>query len=83
MEGNPHNHVHVNADAAVIAAGCFWGVEHMFKQAFEGKGMYQIRVGYVGGEIKEPSYDAVCTGSTGRECSLQKTLYKALLTWFS
>lgn len=52
---------------ATIAAGCFWGVEHMYRKAFADKGLIDARVGYIGGDTKNPSYRAVCTGSTGRE----------------
>jgi peptide-methionine (S)-S-oxide reductase len=56
-----------NAQKATVAAGCFWGVEHIFRKHFEGKGLYDARVGYIGGDTANPSYRAVCSGSTGRE----------------
>lgn len=52
---------------ATIAAGCFWGVEHMFRHEYMGNGLYDTRVGYVGGYTQNPSYKAVCTGRTGRK----------------
>lgn len=55
------------AQKATVAAGCFWGVEHIYRKHFEGKGLYDARVGYIGGDAKNPSYRAVCSGSTGRE----------------
>lgn len=57
------------AHRATVAAGCFWGVEHIFRQHFDGKGLYDARVGYIGGDTKNPSYRAVCTGETGRTFS--------------
>src|SRR2546421_3847536 len=54
------------AQKATVAAGCFWGVEHMYRKAFEGKGLYDARVGYIGGDTKSPSYRSVCRGNTGR-----------------
>ena len=53
-----------------VAAGCFWGVEHLFRQHFDGKGLLDARVGYIGGDLKSPSYRAVCSGGTGRKCCL-------------
>jgi peptide-methionine (S)-S-oxide reductase len=55
------------AQRATIAAGCFWGVEHMYRRQFGGKGLYDARVGYIGGDTSNPSYRLVCSGTTGRE----------------
>lgn len=55
------------AHKATVAAGCFWGVEHIYRKHFDGKGLYDARVGYIGGDVKNPSYRAVCSGATGRE----------------
>jgi peptide-methionine (S)-S-oxide reductase len=52
---------------ATVAAGCFWGVEHMYRHAFDGKGLLDAKVGYIGGDSKNPSYRAVCSGRTGRK----------------
>lgn len=56
-------------EKCTVAAGCFWGVEHLFRKQFAGKGLVDARVGYIGGDTNNPSYRAVCTGRTGRECS--------------
>ena len=55
------------AQKCTIAAGCFWGVEHMYRKDFGNKGLLDARVGYIGGDSKSPSYRAVCSGTTGRE----------------
>lgn len=55
------------AQKATVAAGCFWGVEHIYRKHFDGKGLIDARVGYIGGDAKNPSYRSVCTGNTGRE----------------
>jgi peptide-methionine (S)-S-oxide reductase len=56
------------AAKATVAAGCFWGVEHMYRKEFQGKGLYDARVGYIGGDAKNPNYRLVCSGRTGRTC---------------
>lgn len=47
---------------AVLAAGCFWGVEATLQDA---AGVLRTRVGYCGGHLANPSYQAVCRGDSG------------------
>lgn len=47
---------------ATFGAGCFWGVETAFREV---KGVISTVVGYMGGDLDNPSYQDVCTGTTG------------------
>ncbi|KAK4982836.1 Peptide methionine sulfoxide reductase [Elasticomyces elasticus] len=73
---------------ATVAAGCFWGVEHMYRKAFDGKGLLDARVGYIGGDSQNPSYRAVCSGRTGHAEALQvvydpsQVTYRQLMEFF-
>lgn len=51
-----------NHAKAIFAAGCFWGVEYHFQRA---KGVISVKSGYTGGHVINPSYEQVCSGSTG------------------
>lgn len=47
---------------AIIAGGCFWGIEHAMKQH---PGVIKAESGYIGGHTIWPQYSDVCTGTTG------------------
>lgn len=64
---NAARNIPEGAEKAALAAGCFWGVEHLFRRKFgDGKGLLDAKVGYTGGDTESPSYRGVCTGNTGR-----------------
>ncbi|PCJ49244.1 MAG: peptide-methionine (S)-S-oxide reductase [Gammaproteobacteria bacterium] len=46
----------------LIGMGCFWGAERCFWKL---AGVYRTSVGYAGGDTTVPTYEAVCTGTTG------------------
>lgn len=67
-----------SAEQATLAAGCFWGVEHLFRKQFgNGKGLLDAKVGYCGGSTSSPSYRAVCGGDTGREFTHPSPLFSS------
>jgi len=74
-----------NYEKAAFAAGCFWGVEAAFWQI---KGVISTQVGYTGGNMKNPSYEDVCTDDTGHAEAVEitfdpnKVSYEKLLDVF-
>ena len=49
-------------ESATLGGGCFWCLEAVFEQL---KGVYSVESGYAGGNVTNPSYELVCTGTTG------------------
>lgn len=52
----------LDTEEAIVAGGCFWGVEHFLKQT---PGVVRVESGYTGGRLAGPNYDQVCGGNTG------------------
>jgi len=57
-------------ELATLAAGCFWCVEAVFLDL---KGVEKVVSGYSGGFVDKPSYDEVCSGTTGHAEVIQVT----------
>ncbi|KAK4514714.1 40S ribosomal protein S20 [Mucor velutinosus] len=51
-------------EKATFGAGCFWGTEHIFNKHFKNAGIISTKVGFMGGELDNPSYKQVKTGTT-------------------
>ena len=49
-------------EAIILGAGCFWCTEAVFQQI---PGVVSVTSGYIGGTVKNPTYEQVCTGATG------------------
>lgn len=72
-------------ETAIFAGGCFWGVEYMMKKQ---PGVLSVESGYIGGKTSNPTYEQVCSKTTGHAEAVRivfdplKVSYEALAKLF-
>jgi peptide-methionine (S)-S-oxide reductase len=65
-------------ECATLGGGCFWCLEAVFEQM---RGVERVESGYAGGATPHPSYEAVCTGTTGHAEVVQLTFDPAVVSY--
>lgn len=75
----------IDTEEAILAGGCFWGVDYYLKRI---PGVLKVETGYTGGTRINPSYQEICAGDTGHYEAVRviydtrKTNYTALVKHF-
>jgi peptide-methionine (S)-S-oxide reductase len=67
-----------SSQTAVLAGGCFWGVQGVFEHA---RGVQKVVAGYAGGEKSTAQYETVSSGSTGHAESVKITFDPAVISY--
>jgi len=67
-----------NYEKATLGGGCFWCLEAVFENV---KGVEDVISGYAGGHIDHPTYEAVCSGTTGHAEVVQITYDPTIISY--
>lgn len=65
-------------ELATFGGGCFWCTEAIFQEL---KGVYSVEAGYAGGTTQNPTYEDVCTGTTGHAEVIQITYDSSIIKY--
>lgn len=65
-------------EIAILGGGCFWCLEAVFAEL---AGVEKVESGYTGGHVANPSYEAVCNGTTGHAEVVRVTFDPALISY--
>lgn len=68
----------MHTEIATLGGGCFWCLEAVFEAT---KGVERVISGYAGGHVVNPSYEAVCSGSTGHAEVVQITFNPEIISY--
>ena len=66
----------MSTEIATLAGGCFWCLEGVYAEA---RGVSKVVSGYMGGQVENPTYEAVCSGRTGHAEVVQLTFDPAVI----
>ena len=69
---------HGKMEAATLGGGCFWCIEAAFNEI---RGVVNVESGYAGGELASPTYEQVCTGTTGHAEIVQVTFDSDIISF--
>ena len=57
-----HKKTGATLETAILGGGCFWCLDAAFSQC---RGVRDVTAGYAGGKSENPTYEEICSGSTG------------------
>ena len=66
------------SEQAIIAGGCFWCTEAVFRDVV---GVSEVESGYIGGQVAHPTYKEVCGGNTGHAEAIRVTYDPSVLSY--
>jgi peptide-methionine (S)-S-oxide reductase len=68
----------MTTEIATLGGGCFWCLEAVYQEL---KGVQHVESGYAGGQVANPSYEQVCSGTTGHAEVVQITFDPAVVSY--
>jgi len=68
----------MTTETATLAGGCFWCLQPIFQEL---KGVQQVECGYSGGKVPNPTYEQVCSDTTGHAEAVQIVFDPATISY--
>ncbi|HZW28016.1 MAG TPA: peptide-methionine (S)-S-oxide reductase MsrA [Trueperaceae bacterium] len=65
-------------ETAILAGGCFWCLEAVYQEL---DGVVEVKSGYAGGHVPNPTYEQVCSGTTGHAEVVRVTYDPSVITY--
>lgn len=78
VPSNDKQVVEPERETAIFAGGCFWGIEYYMGKV---PGVISVKSGYMGGSVRNPTYEQVCTGTTGHSEAVKVTFNPKIVTY--
>lgn len=77
MEQQHENQANSNLRTLIVGGGCFWCQDAVYQKT---RGVTESQAGYIGGHVEQPTYEQICTGTTGHAEAVKVTFDENIIS---